>query len=117
MNTLSLNSIRTELSEHLQNVIAEHDKFDDKYDIHHAAFNEDYYLIGYYQCEKWLKKHEVSVFEGINFCQDYCRENFGEASVVGYKNAEELVNMITYIVGEELVHELDDELFEEEIEV
>ena len=51
------NSIRKELTEYIKEQL-EHDKNLDGWDI----FNDDYYLIGYYKCEEWLKKHDLSVF-------------------------------------------------------
>ena len=97
------NSIKTELREYIKNNI---DVFYcDEQDLHFKLFNEDYYIIGYYEADKWLKGHDVSVFEGIRFVQDYERENFGEDAVRTYDNAETLVNMIVYIIGEELIYE------------
>ena len=83
------------------------EKLFDGHELHQQAFNEDYYIIGYYQAEQWLKKHDVSVFEAINFVQDYEREMFGADAVRGYDNAETLVNMLVYIVGEEITQEID----------
>jgi len=74
-------------------------------ELHHEIFNTDYYIISYYKCEKWLKKHDVNIFDGIKFCQDYERENFGHEAVRSYTNAEMLVNMIVYIIGEEVLNE------------
>ena len=70
-------------------------------DLHHKLFNEDYYIIGYYKAEEWLKKHKVNPFEAIAFVQDYERENFGYDAVKSYTDAEKLVNMIVYIIGQE----------------
>ena len=74
-------------------------------DLHQEIFNTDYYIIGYYKCEQWLKNHDVSVFDGIKFCQDYERDNFGDDAVRSYDNAEMLVNMIVYIIGEEVLND------------
>ena len=107
MNT---NTIKTELKEYIS------DDFGCQYweqgqknniskeDLHFRLFNEDYYIIGYYNAEQWLKKHNISVFEGIEFVQDYEKENFGNDSIQAYDNAEKLVNMIAYIIGEELIY-------------
>ena len=73
----------------------------DVVDAHQQLFNEDYYLIGYYNCEQWLKKHNISVFHAIKYCQDYENENFGECRQ--YEDAEKVVNMLTYIVGENIL--------------
>ncbi len=107
---MNLETIKTELKEHLNDYILNSfewsDIVEDAQELHHQAFNQDYYIIGYYQSEQWLKKHDISVFEGIEFVQDYERTNFGVEWVRTYDNAESLVNMITYIIGEELVNEL-----------
>ena len=76
---------------------------DNQEDWHYHLFNEDYYIIGYYNAEQWLKEHGVSAFEAIQVCQDYERDNFGECRA--YDNAESVVNMYTYILGEEWITE------------
>jgi len=101
-------TIKNELSEYLQEFVSDQDYRCDVADLselHHEAFNESYYIIGYYRAEQWLKKHDVSAFEGIKFVQDYEREQFGDEGVRTYDNAETLVNMIVYIIGEQLVYE------------
>ena len=70
---------------------------------HYHLFNEDYYIIGYYNAEQWLKEHGVSAFEAIQVCQDYEIDNFGECRV--YDNAEAVVNMYTYVLGEEWIYD------------
>jgi hypothetical protein len=42
--------------------------------------------------------------------QDYERDNFGNDGIRNYTNAEQLVNMITYIIGYDVVNELKEEL-------
>tara|TARA_R110001606_G_C14878176_1_gene590868 strand:+ start:45 stop:371 length:327 start_codon:yes stop_codon:yes gene_type:complete len=100
MNT---NTIKTELKNYIEENINNYDCNDE--DLHFHLFNEDYYIIGYYKAEQWLKGHNISVFEGIEFVQDYERDNFGDDAVRTYDNAETLVNMIVYIVGEELIYQ------------
>ena len=100
---MNKNSIKTELKQYIEDNIKDIDCQDE--DLHHELFNVDYYIIGYYQAEQWLKEHDVSVFEGIEFVQDYERENFGDDAVRTYDNAETLVNMIVYIIGEELIYQ------------
>jgi hypothetical protein len=72
-------------------------------DWHYYLFNEDYYVIGYYNAEQWLNEHDISAFEAIQVCQQYEKDNFGECRI--YDNAEALVNMYTYILGEEWMYE------------
>ena len=49
---------------------------DNREDWHYHLFNEDYYIIGYYNAEQWLKRHDVSPFEAIQVCQQYEKDNF-----------------------------------------
>ena len=100
---MNKNSIKTELKEYIKDNMSGVDCNDE--DLHFHLFNEDFYIIGYYKAEQWLKKHNISVFEGIQFVQDYERENFGDDAVQTYDNAEKLVNMIVYIIGEELIYQ------------
>tara|TARA_R100000329_G_scaffold145576_2_gene131256 strand:+ start:340 stop:675 length:336 start_codon:yes stop_codon:yes gene_type:complete len=102
---MNINTIKTELKEYIKESIQDFTEHDFQHDdLHHYIFNQDYYIIGYYKAEQWLKKHNISIFEGIRFVQDYERENFGSDAVKNYDNAETLVNMIVYIIGEELIY-------------
>jgi hypothetical protein len=80
-------------------------------DWHYHLFNEDYYIIGYYNAEQWLKEHNVSTFEAIQVCQQYEKDNFGECRV--YDNAESTVNMYTYVLGEEWMYEYGESFISE----
>lgn len=73
---------------------------------HFTMFNEDYYIIGYYRAEKWLKKHDLGVFEAIRICNEFEEENFGEIQTT-FDNAETLVNHLVYWYGQELCIELE----------
>ena len=72
-------------------------------DIHHHAFNEDYYIIGYYQAEQWLGSVS-NVFDVLTTIQEYEDAHFGEP-YTDLGNSEKVVNMYAYIVGEEVVAE------------
>ena len=74
-------------------------------DLHFHLFNEDYYIIGYYQAQQWLDQHGISVFEALETIREYEDMHFGECK--HYTNAEETVNMLVYIYGEELLCELE----------
>lgn len=84
---------------------------DNQDEWHYHLFNEDYYIIGYYNAEQWLKEHGVSPFEAIQTCQDYENNNFGECRV--YDNAEMAVNMYTYVLGEEWMYEEGEDFINE----
>ena len=77
-------------------------------DLHHQIFNEDYYIVGYYQAEQWLGTDTFSVIAEI---KDYEEMNFGE-SHTDFSSSEAVVNMYVYILGEEVIHACFDEVVE-----
>ena len=107
MKQESIKSIQEELNQYAEEARNDFD-FESFPDIHHRLFNEDYYIIGYHKASEWLKKHNVDTFEGIAFVQDYEKFNFGQARI--YDNAETLVNMIVYIIGEDVVTLIQEEV-------
>ena len=70
-----------------------------KDDWHHHAFNMDYYIIGTYKAEQWMGS---KAFEIIRTVKEYEEENFGEVTT-DLSQPEHVVNMYTYIVGEQVV--------------
>jgi len=70
-----------------------------KDDLHHNAFNNDYYIIGTYQAKQWLGD---MTFDVINFIKEYEQFNFGEV-YTDLSDPEKVVNMYVYIIGEEIV--------------
>ena len=78
----------------------------DLHDLHHAMFNSDYYLYGYNDCEIWLSGH---VFECIGIIKDYEQDNFGEV-FTDFTCSEQVVNKYVYIIGEELLYNMEKEL-------
>ena len=72
-------------------------------DLHHEVFNTDYYIIGTYEAKKALQ--EYGVFEAIEKIQTYEKENFGEINT-DFSNPEKLINMLYYIIGEEVLYEI-----------
>lgn len=106
------NTILKELSEHIIDKINDGILTDEnKGEWHFYCFNEDYYIIGYYESSQWLKRHDIGEFEAAGICQQYEIDNFGESKI--YDNSEAAVNMLTYIYGEELFNSLDAENIEE----
>ncbi len=70
-------------------------------DLHHMAFNEDYYIIGTYQAKQWLGDQ---VFNVIDIIKQYEQDNFGEVNT-DLSEPEKVVNMYAYIVGEYVVND------------
>ncbi len=71
-------------------------------DLHHYLINEDYFLIGYYNCRKWLEKE--SVFEAIEKIKDYEQSNFGEVTT-DFSDEEKTANMLAYVLADEILNE------------
>ena len=72
-------------------------------DLHNDIFNSDYYIIGRYQAEQWLVKH-IGIFNAIDEIKEYEEGNFGEVNT-DLSEAEKVVNMLVYIIGEEILGE------------
>ena len=95
-------SIAAELKAHILGMVNDGILTDDNQEEwHQLAFNTSYYIIGYYQASVWLKQHDVDAFEAINHVLQYEEDNFGE--VYTAINPESIVNMLVYILGEELL--------------
>jgi len=97
-------TIKTELSAHVLDLINDGVLTNEnREEWHFHSFNEDHYIVGYYQCSEWLKLHDIGEFEAAGICQEYELENFGEIAGI-YDNSERVVNMLAYIYGEELIN-------------
>ena len=102
---------REEIKEYFDDFINDQDAEwieENKDDLHHHAFNTDYYIIGTYQAKQWLGDKVFDVIEHIREYEDW---HFGEVST-DFSDAERVVNMYTYIIGEEIVYEYVNKLEE-----
>ena len=100
-------TIKNELTDYINDLINDGVlNEENKDDWHFHAFNEDYYIIGYYNASEWLKRHNIDSFEAIQICNQYEIDTFGETSNK-YDNSESVVNMLVYIYGEELINDLE----------
>ena len=75
-------------------------------DLHHFLLNEDYFIIGYWKAEQWLKKDDGSIFEAIETIKEYEESNFGQVST-DLSSSESVANMLAYILGEEILFNND----------
>ena len=75
-------------------------------DLHHYLLNEDYFIIGSYRAEQWLKKDNNSIFEAIETIKDYEQSNFGQVST-DISSSESVANMLAYILGEQILYNND----------
>ena len=73
-------------------------------DLHHYLLNEDYFIIGYYKAEQWLKKD--SIFNAIEMIKNYENDNFGKVST-DLSSSESVANMLAYILGEQILYNND----------
>ena len=84
------------------------DRYGDLNELHFKCFNEDYFMVGYYESEKWLKKNwEYGIFDAIQTVKEYEEDNFGDFKTE--VNSECICNMLTYIIGEEIIYSLDED--------
>jgi len=74
-------------------------------DLHSNIFNTDLYLVYYSACNEWLKDHNICVFHAIEFVQEYEKENFDDTFTA--INSESIVNMLVYIIGQEILAEIE----------
>ena len=74
-------------------------------DLHNEVFNTDYYIIGTYDAKEALKEYDV--FEAIDLVQNYEKDNFGEI-YTDMSDPEKLINMVYYIIGDEVISEMND---------
>lgn len=73
-------------------------------ELHHHLYNEDYFIIGYYRAEEFLK--EYGIFQAIEKIKEYEQDNFGEVNT-DFSDSEKVANMFAYIVGEEALAECE----------
>ncbi len=93
---------KKEIEEYFDNYINEQDLdwiTQNVDDLHHHAFNNDYYIIGRYKATQWLGDQ---VFNVIDHIKNYENDNFGSVNT-DFSESEKVVNMYTYIIGEEIV--------------
>ena len=74
-------------------------------ELHQRAFNQEYYIIGYYESEKWLVDN-YGIFAAIERIQEYEEFHFGKVNT-NFGNSESVCNMLTYILGEEIIQDLN----------
>jgi hypothetical protein len=75
-------------------------------DLHHEVFNTDYYIVGTYKAKKALE--EYGVWNAIEKVQTYEKDNFGKI-FTDLSDPEKVVNMLYYIIGEEVLYEMMNE--------
>ena len=81
-------------------------------DLHHEVFNTDYYIIGTYTAKQALT--EYGVFDAIEKVQSYEESHFDKV-ITELSDPEKLANMLYYIIGKEVIQDLD--IYGESVEI
>jgi hypothetical protein len=77
-------------------------------DLHDVLFNEDYYIIGYWNASQWLKCHDYDAFEAIAEVIEFEESAFGTTSLTTEDiNSERVVNLLVYFIGGDLLSGFD----------
>ena len=71
--------------------------------LHDELFNTDYYIIGTYRAKEALREYDV--IEALEKVWEYEKDNFGEI-YTDLSDPERLINMLFYIIGEEVLFEM-----------
>lgn len=74
-------------------------------ELHHEVFNTDYFIVDYYQANKWIVENFEDAFSAIDIVKEYEVDNFGQFNTK--INSENIANMLSYICGEHVVNDLD----------
>ena len=74
-------------------------------ELHNEVFNMDWYIIGTEEAKDALREYDV--FDAIELVQNYEKFNFGEVCT-DLSNPEKLINMVWYIIGEEVISEMNE---------
>ena len=81
-------------------------------DLHYKVYNQDYFIIGYYNADQWLIDNDRNyTFEVLSYVQEQEESMFGTIEKID--NAERLVNLYAYWLGYEIIAELQAEQEEE----
>ena len=78
-------------------------------DLHNEVFNTGYYIIGIYEAKQALREYDV--IDALEKVWAYEKENFGEV-YTDLSDPEKLVNMLYYIIGEEVLFEMMEDIEE-----
>lgn len=113
MKTESYQSIKKELLNYAEDEIkhwAEHQELEDfeNAEVHFNLFNRDYYIIGYWNCQEWLKIHKVGELEAMRYIVEMEEMNLGESNLTtNDMNEERIVNLLVYYIGWEIENEIE----------
>ena len=98
-------SVDVELKQHVFDIISNYSDISSicLYDLHNECFNQDYYIIGYYQASEWLKEHNIDTFDAIAYVVEKQQEHFGDSITADDINSERVVNLLVYFYSLECI--------------
>ena len=89
------------------------EKLEDRDDLHNFLFNEDYFVIGYFEATEILKKCDYCAFDAISDLVELEELYFGESKKLAEDiSGEKVVNSLAYFYGLEVIDDIIKE-FEE----
>ena len=71
-------------------------------DIATELYNNDYYMIGIYQCKEWLKKYFDDMLETIEYWEDETGEPFKDSIT----EVEKIATLVAYTVADSVLYEV-----------
>lgn len=102
------NWTRTEIERDVINAmidfLADNPDFDNWDELHYEVYNSDYYYVYYSDARRVLNEYDV--FKAIEEVKEYEQGNFGKV-YTDFSNPCQVANMLLYILGEELMSELE----------
>ena len=72
-------------------------------ELHDRLFNEDYFVIGYYNAEQFLIRCG-GVFKSIGDVKEYDENRYGEL-LTDLSSSEAVANKLAYLEGEQMLYE------------
>ena len=113
MSTLNKNFTELVKNYGLERLRENPEKFEDRGELHNFLYNEDYFVVGYFEASKILKECNYSEFSAIQDLIQLEKEYFGECTLkIEDINSEKVVNLLAYFYGFEVIQDIMEE-FEE----
>ena len=105
----NIKSVTVELVNHINDKIADGVIDEFNYDDWlNLAFNEDYYIIGYYNGRQWLKRHDIDSLDAAADVAEYQENILGDVDLKPCDlNHETIVNLYVYAYADNLLNELN----------
>ena len=99
-------SVINELAQHIEDLKADGVLTEENREVwRDIAFNHDYYIMGYYQAEQWLKRHQISAWEAIEYVKVRQETDFGEVTLTPDQCCapEYIANLFVYFASWEVL--------------